>query len=64
MLRKAVDLALYALLAVLLVAIGYCIAGAMGELNVRYVPYIGTETDDDNVELLPTAPIEVSIYDT
>lgn len=61
MLRKIVNATLYVLLAVILVAIGYCIAGAVGELNVRYVPYVEVEHGDDSVKLLPMEPIEVKI---
>lgn len=59
--RKIVDAALYVLLAVLLVAIGYCIAGLVGELNVRYVPCVEVEHGDDNVKLLPVEPEEIKI---
>lgn len=63
MLRKIVNATLYVTLAAILVAIGYCIAGAVGELNVRYVPYVEVEhTDDDLMKLLPMEPIEVKTH--
>lgn len=56
--RKIVDATLNVLLAVILVAIGYCVAGLVGELNV---PYVEVEHGDDNVKLLPVEPKEIKI---
>ena len=60
--KRLLVAALYAMIAVALVAVGYCLAGAVGELNVKYVPYIITEDDDQDhpAELLPMAPIEIT----
>lgn len=62
MLRKIVNATLYVLLAVILVAIGYCIAGAVGELNVRYVPYVEIEHGEDDIKLLPMKSLEVKTH--
>lgn len=60
--KRLLVAALYAIIAVALVVVGYCLAGAVGELNVKHVPYIITEDDDQDhpAELLPMAPIEIT----
>jgi len=54
---------IYALLAVVLFAAGFCVAGALGALNTKYVPYVVGDAEPEH-ELLDVAPIQITPEDT
>ena len=48
------------LIAVALMGVGFSVAGAVGEMNVKYVPYVVSDDEPaPDGELLDVAPIEV-----